>query len=499
LAKTVSRQRVAERERRVNDAAADHVRKVAAKSNTQDSFQNFAMSLGIGTDNALSGSTYGFNPLTRVRTLLEWMYRGSWLAGAAVDIRADDMTRNGIEYSTLLKPKDIEGLMAAEIRFGMWDKMNEAVKWGKLYGGSLMVMMIDGQNQATELRLDTIKKGQFKGFLVLDRWMVEPSMESLVQEMGPNTGLPMFYRVVADAPGLAKQVIHHSRVIRFGGVRLPYYQRVAENMWDMSVIERLYDRMVAFDSSTQGAAQLVHKSFLRTLKLKGLRQAAITGGTALAGITAQVDMMRRFQSNEGITMIDADDDLVVEGASSFSGIAEALGQFGQQISGALEVPLTRLFGQSPTGFNSGDSDIRNYNDSILHDQEKHRVPVQTALQVMAKSEGIRLPDNFGWNFRPLYQLDDTQKADIAGKITDAVSKAMEGAIIGRKTALTELRNSAKLTGLFTSITDKDINEAESDPPDPSEMMGEGGEGKQLPSEEGANKGAEEGSETGEKD
>jgi hypothetical protein len=32
----------------------------------------------------------------------------------------------------------------------------------------------------------------FKGLLVLDRWMVEPSLNNLVSDPGPDLGLPKF-------------------------------------------------------------------------------------------------------------------------------------------------------------------------------------------------------------------------------------------------------------------------------------------------------------------
>ena len=53
---------------------------------TIDSFVNMMHGLGIGADNPLSTASYGFNPITRNRIQLEWMHRGSWLAGLAVDI-----------------------------------------------------------------------------------------------------------------------------------------------------------------------------------------------------------------------------------------------------------------------------------------------------------------------------------------------------------------------------------------------------------------------------
>jgi hypothetical protein len=48
-----------------------------------DSFQNFSARIGLGTENLQSPATYGFNPITRNRQLLEWMYGGSWIVGKA--------------------------------------------------------------------------------------------------------------------------------------------------------------------------------------------------------------------------------------------------------------------------------------------------------------------------------------------------------------------------------------------------------------------------------
>ncbi len=70
-------------------------RQASKSQTTRDSFQNFPLGLGIGTNNASSANTYGYNPITRNRIEIDWMYRGSWSAGAAVDVIADDMTREG--------------------------------------------------------------------------------------------------------------------------------------------------------------------------------------------------------------------------------------------------------------------------------------------------------------------------------------------------------------------------------------------------------------------
>jgi hypothetical protein len=438
----------------------------ARKTRTKDSFQNFALQLGIGTDNPLSNSTYGFNPITRVRILLEWIHRGSWLGGMAVDLVADDMTRAGIDFLGELEPEKTQKLEELATALGIWNAINDSIKWSRLYGGSIAVMLIDGQDMSTPLRVETVAKGAFKGLFVFDRWTVEPSIEDIITELGPSIGLPKYYTVIADAPALRYQRIHHSRVLRLEGLRLPYWQRITENMWGESVLERLYDRMVAFDSATTGAAQLVYKSFLRTLKLKNFRQAVASGGDAFKGVIAQVATMRRFQGQEGISVIDADDEFQVDDHGSFSGIADVLGQFGQQISGALQIPLVRLFGQSPAGLNSsGDSDLRTYYDGIAQQQEKTlKVPVTQIYRVIARSLGIELPDGFGIKFRSLWQMSDKEKAETSEISERSISGAYSSGVIRRDTALKELKQSSEVTGIFANISDEEIKEAEDDPP-----------------------------------
>jgi hypothetical protein len=198
---------------------------------TTDSFVNFAHKLGIGADNALSSSTYGYNPITRNRILLEWIHRGSWLGGVAVDLVADDMTRAGIEFKCEMPPEESGDLDRLAVSLGIWEAINETIKWGRLYGGSIGVMLIDGQDMKTPLRVETVGRGQFKGLLSLDRWMVEPSLEDLCQDFGPHLGLPNYYKVTAASPALKGVTIHHSRLaFRMVGVQLPYQQRLTENL-----------------------------------------------------------------------------------------------------------------------------------------------------------------------------------------------------------------------------------------------------------------------------
>jgi phage-related protein (TIGR01555 family) len=322
--------------------------------------------------------------------------------------------------------------------------------------------------------------------------MVEPTLEDLVTDLGPHLGLPSYYRVSYNAPALRGAVVHHTRIaFRHVGLELPYNQRLMENLWGISVLERLYDRMVMFDSATTGAGQLVYKAYLRTLKIKGLRDIVSAGGQAMNGLAQYADTMRRFQTLEGLTMIDGEDELEMQSHTAFSGLGDALIQFGQQISGALQIPLIRMFGQSPAGLNStGESDLRMYYDGINQQQEKNILHGTTLIYKLgARSIGVQLPPDFAVKFKSLWKLTDVDKSSVSKSTGDAVQAAYEGGLVGRQTALKELRQSSRVTGIWTNITQDMIEAADDEPQVPgaedmlSSLVGGGGDN------EGASHGA----------
>lgn len=455
-------------------ARAQKAARDGKKLKTDDSFVNFAQMLGIGADNALSTAGYGFNPITRQRILLEWMHRGSWLCGVAIDAKAEDMTREGVELKGEITPVDVEKIEEAATTLNIWESLKQFVQWKRLYGGAIAVLMIDGQDYKTPLRLDRIEKGSFKGLLVLDRWQVDPSLGDLITEAGPDIGLPKFYTIIGDSQALPHAKVHHTRVIRGVGIPLPYQQRLQENLWGISVLERLYDRMVAFDSATTGAAQLVYKAWVRTYKIKGLRGIITQGGKAYAGMLRMVSLMRQMQGSEGVTLLDGDDEMEAMQPNVWSGLAEMILQFGQQVSGALQMPLVRLFGQSPAGLNStGDSDWRMYYDGIKKDQKAElQTGVTKTYRAIAMSEGIRLKEGFKTEFKSLWQITDGEKSEIAERDARTITTLEEGGIISQKRAMEELKQSSRITGRFSTITQEEIDAAEETlPPAGEEAMG----------------------------
>lgn len=470
--------------------AQDKARKAAI---TADGFDNFVSRLGLNNDNTLSAGVYEFNLISRNRTQLEAAYRGSWIVGAVVDTVAEDMTRAGVDVTTNEGDEDIKDLEHAMTRLQIWQSIQNLIKWGRLYGGAVGVIQIKGQRLDTPLNLDTVGKDQFQGIVVFDRWQLNPVLQKLI-DSGPEMGLPAYYQIVnnptqldPDSPTATGQItVHHSRCIRYTGIDLPYFQAITEMMWGESILERLWDRLIAFDSVTMSTANLIERANNRTIAVEGLREIIAAGGEAHQGLLSQFEMMRQFQTNEGMTIIDKNDDFSTTNYT-FAGLSDVSLTFAQQLSGASGIPLVRLFGQSPAGLNStGDADIRMYYDNINSQQEsKLRNPFEVLLKVLWRSTfGRPAPKDMEFTFTPLWQMSAMDKATVGKTNAETVIGAFEGGLVKRETAMKELRQSSGDTGLFTNISDEEIAEAEDEPPLPA------GQAEADPAEEGKDQGEE---------
>jgi hypothetical protein len=83
-------------------------------------------------------------------------------------------------------------------------------------------------------------------------------------------------------------------------------------------------------------------------------------------------------------------------------------------AGAADIPATRLLGRSPEGMNAtGESDMRNYYDRLQADQKVRIQPALSRLdEVLLRSVFGSRDEDIYYEWKPLWQLDDVQKAAV---------------------------------------------------------------------------------------
>lgn len=224
-----------------------------------------------------------------------------------------------------------------------------------------------------------------------------------------------------------------------------------------SVVESVFDELKKRDNTSFNIANLVFLANLRIYKT-GMTDLLSLGDTQL-----QQDFYNAMQTinwmmnNSGMTIIGKEDEFDSK-QYTFTGLNDVYESFMLDIAGACEIPVTRLFGRSPAGFNAtGESDLTNYYDSIEEKQEAYLAPIlDKLLPVIALSTWGMVPDDLDYEFNPLRKADPKENADLAKSMTESVITVYNANLISQQTALKELRQQSEMTGMWSNITDEDI-------------------------------------------
>lgn len=445
------------------------------RSRALDAFSNVLARLGAGTPNLLEGTEYSLQRMSRDFNTLNALYRESWIVRRIIDVIPADMLKNWITITSGLDP-DVEKRLSLTLRrTQLIDKIKHGMQWGRLYGGALGVMLVkhQGYDLSQPLQLDWIMPGDFAGLLIFDRWNgVNPSSELIEDISDPDYGFPKYY-TVTDPAGGGSVKIHHSRVVRFTGNTLPFWEEIAEMQWGASVVESIFDELRKRDNVSWNIAQLTFMANIRVLKMQDLGQLlAATDNESQAELLRTLEAQNMLLNNMGMQVMDAADGLETH-QYTFGGLADCYQQFIMDISGAAEIPVTRLFGRSPSGLNAtGESDLQNYYDMIAEKQESYLRPIlNKVLPPFIISTLGSLPDDFDFEFDPVAEPSDKERADLAKCGTDNVVAAYNAGLISQRTALKELKQQSERTGVWTNITDEDIERASDSVEPPGEMGG----------------------------
>lgn len=427
-----------------------------------DAYSNLPANLGFGANNLSQTAGYIMERFTWDYYTLNILFRNNWIAKAIIEKPANEMLKNGFEIHSELDPDKVTKVMNVYTRTKTNAKFLQCLKWARLYGGCILVPMIEGQDDLSKpLDFDTVMPDSYKGCFVVDRWSgISPSLEIVDEIDDPDFGKPKYYTISTNNTNTSVK-IHHSRIIKMIGRELPYWEEMAEDYWGASELEHVYTELRKRDDTSANISFLIFLANIRIFKMKNLGQSITLGDQeGLNRVYQTMQAMNRLMCNTGTFAMDQDDDFTTQ-QYTFTGINDVYESFMLDISGAAEIPVDKLFGRSPTGFNSGEETLQNYYDTIQEKQETYvREPLERLMKIIIMSTLGEIPDDFELVFSPVRRPSNMEKADLAQKQAQPVLDVYNAGIIGKGTVLRELKQQTPMTGQWSNITDQMIEDAD---------------------------------------
>lgn len=434
----------------------------------EDVFTNPAARMGYGTPSLAEATEYELVRWTNNYWLMVILYRNHWIARRIVEKPAQDMCKAWPTIvSADIDPQMIDKFNRTLARTDTQADIKEAITWARLFGGAGALIVIDGHEDKLDkpLRLEDINPGSYKGLIVFDRWSgITPSLEMNDDINSPiDFNLPVSYRVQGES-GEAFEV-HASRILRFCGPTVPRPENQNQLHWGISVLEVVYEEIRKRDNASWSILSLMFRA--QILAQVNPQLAQMLSGVGASGGAAKMfqqtmQAQNELMSNQSMLLMGKDSSLQSH-QYSFGGIADVMSLFDMHTAGAAKMPMTILFGRTLSGLGqSNDADIRIYEQEIAQAQNDELKPQlnNKLYPVICMSEFGEVPDDLDIQFPAVRVLTEEEKGDIAGKQVEAVTAAFSAGLISQKIAMQELKANADVTGMFSNITDEDIDAAD---------------------------------------
>lgn len=430
---------------------------------TADAFSNPLFHLGYGSQSPLEATEYPLTRMTYDYALLNSLYRSNWVVQNVVGIIPDDMLREGFTVSGAVSPKYRQELDRCLRQTQLYARINEGMRWGRLYGGAAGLILIRGQEDLSKpLDLETILPGTFAGLYIVDRWSgITPGMELVSDLADPDFGLPKYYDInMADGSTVVS--VHHSRIIRFVGRELPYLEKMAEMYWGESEVEALYADVVKHDNVAANMAALTFRANVDSMEVENLDQLFSVAPTAIQQrFWNMMQAQNVLKSNFGMQLVNKGDS-VKNTQYTFTGLQEIYDSMCLDLSGASRIPVTKLFGRAPAGLNAtGESDLQNYYDYVDTLRESKLRPIlEKLMPIIAMSVWGGVPEDMDIQFPPLWTPTAKEVAEIAKAKAETIIATFQANLLDQATAQRELKKLAEETSMFDSISEETIKKNE---------------------------------------
>lgn len=408
--------------RRLNERGREILRRKngAVRPHREDGYVNLLNRYGTKQDNS---EAYKFEREPVIPDMqLTGLYEGNGLFSKIIDTPAEEALKHGFDLN--LKSDELNAFVEDALDDLEWEeRAATAIKWARLYGGALIVMLID-DGRGLEEPVDWEHIRSIDELRVYERSIVQPDYASLYQQDYGGKGVgnrvskfgqPEYY-YVSSIYGSFK--VHESRCLVFRNGVLPEQTSNATYLfWGMPEYVRIRRALRETVTAHTDSVKLLERSVQAIYSMKGLASLLTTDD----GENQVLKRLQLVDTSRGLLnsiAIDSEGEQYDFKTFQFSGVKDVIDATCNMLSALTNIPQTILFGRSPAGMNAtGDSDFESYYNFVEKIQRLMlKRNLRTLLDVVFRA-GIASGDvaeepDYKLEFKPLWSLSDTEQAAV---------------------------------------------------------------------------------------
>lgn len=326
---------------------------------------------------------------------------------------AKELTRRWIKLTSSGdddKTDKLNKLSAAMDRFKLRAAFQESAEHDGLFGRGQIYIDTGSTDDKDTLALPlvlspaTIKKGDLKGFRPVEPYWIYPNGYQTSDPLSPDHFKPKTWFVQG-------REVHRSRLLMFISREVPDMLKPAYAFGGLSLTQLAQSYVNNFLRNRQSVSDLLHSFSIIILSTDMSQVMDAAGAKALMN---RLQFFIATRDNKGVYAIAKEIEELTNIAVPLAGLHELLNQSLEQICIPSHLPLVKYTGVTPSGLNaSGEGEIRVFYDFVASVQEMmFRPNLEHALKILQLNEFGEIDPEIGFEFLPLWQMDEAAKASI---------------------------------------------------------------------------------------
>jgi phage-related protein (TIGR01555 family) len=393
-----------------------------------DSLKNVVTKMGVPGKSKSHAWVYDYCPIDQISA--EQAYCSDWLARKIVDLLPKHATR---EWRTW-QADQAEQIYATEKQFQVRSKVKEALIYDRLYGGGVILIGAQTANPEKPLKIDQVGRGGLKYLHVFHRYQLVDG-DIITDLDSPDFGKPEYYNLVASDgvdDALTRVRIHRSRFVFFTSIRYPGNTVLNAGLfsrgWGQSIYDHVMRAIIRAEAAAENCAALMEEAKIDVISVPDL-PGQLSTSAGQGRLITRFTLANQLKSSNSLLLLGGEEKFDRK-QISFAGLPEMMQTHLQISSGAADIPVVVLLGQSPAGLNAtGESDTRMWYDSVKNFQGTDLQDALSPLdEVIIRHTLGRVPKGVEYEWDSLWQMSEAERADIAVKKMTAIKTLSDTAL-----------------------------------------------------------------------